>query len=350
MVASGVGNRYNTTYDYEFISHTTPGTRMTYSQVGRSGVRVGRVALGTLNFGPETSAADSVRIMERALELGINLFDTANVYGWQAGRGVTETIIGAWLAQGGGRRDKIVLATKVYMQTGDGPNDGGLSAHHICRACDASLRRLQTDHIDLYQMHHVDRATPWDEIWQAFATLQRQGKIIYVGSSNFAGWHLAQAQEAARARCLPGIIAEQSLYNLCYRQLETDVLPACRQYGIGVLVWGTLNRGFLANPARDKARGPRAAERLQREFARFGDNLAAYVRLCGELGARPADVATAWALQQPGVAAVIAGPRTLEQLEDSVRCLDVVLDAAALRALDEVWPGPRGPAPEAYAW
>ncbi len=323
---------------------------MTYGQVGRSGVRVSRIALGTLNFGPETSAADSVRIMERALELGINLFDTANVYGWQAGKGVTETIIGDWLAQGGGRRDHIVLATKVYMQTADGPNEGGLSAYHIRTACEASLRRLRTDHIDVYQMHHIDRATPWDEIWQAFETLQRQGKIIYVGSSNFAGWHLAQAQEAARARHLPGIISEQSLYNLCYRQIETDVLPACRQYGIGVLVWGTLNRGFLANPARDKARGPRAAARLQREFARFGDNLAAYVRLCGELGARPADVATAWALQQPGVAAVIAGPRTLEQLEDSVRCLDVTLDAAALRAVDEVWPGPRGPAPEAYAW
>jgi aryl-alcohol dehydrogenase-like predicted oxidoreductase len=321
-----------------------------YGQVGRSGVRISRIALGTLNFGPETSVADSRCIMDRALDMGINLFDTANVYGWQAGKGVTETIIGDWLAQGGGRRDKIVLASKVYMQTGAGPNDGGLSAQHIRKACDDSLRRLQTDHIDIYQMHHIDRATPWDEIWQAFATLQRQGKIIHVGSSNFAGWHLTQAQEAARARAMTGIISEQSLYNLCYRQVETDVLPACRQYGIGLLVWGTLNRGFLANPARDKARGPRAAERLQREFERFGTRLAQYVRVCEQLGARPADVATAWALQQPGVAAVIAGPRTLDQLEDSVRCLDVTLDAAALQAVNDVWPGPRGPAPEAYAW
>jgi len=323
---------------------------MPYAQLGRSGLRVSRVALGTLNFGPETDEPTSCAIMDRALELGINLFDTADFYGWEAGAGATESIIGRWLAQGGGRREKVVLATKVYMPVGAGPNDRGLSALHIRRACEESLRRLRTDRIDLYQMHHVDRATPWEEIWQAVSALRQQGKILYVGSSNFAGWHLAQAQEHAGARGLLGIVSEQSLYNLCYRQVETDVLPACQAYGIGVLVWGALNRGLLANADGGKQRGPRATERLRREQARFGARLPRYTALCAALGATPGDVATAWTLTHPAVTAVVAGPRTLAQLTDSVAGLRVQLDAGARTALDEIWPGPGGPAPEAYAW
>ena len=323
---------------------------MQYAQLGRCGLRVSRVALGTLNFGPETDEPTSHAIMDRALELGINLFDTADYYGWEAGAGTTESIIGRWLLQGGGRREKVVLATKVYMPVGDGPNDKGLSALHIRRACEASLRRLRTDRIDLYQMHHIDRTTPWEEIWQAFSTLQQQGKILYVGTSNFAGWHLAQAQERARALGQFGSVSEQSLYNLCYRQVETDVLPACQAYGIGVLVWGTLNRGVLANADLEKRRGRRATERLQREYARFGVRLPRYTALCATLGASPADVATAWTLTHPAVTTVVAGPRSLAQLTDSVGCLRVQLNADARKALDEIWPGPGGPAPEAYAW
>jgi len=323
---------------------------LAYTQLGRSGARVSRLALGTLNFGPETSAEESWRIMDASREAGINFFDTADYYGWQAGYGATERIIGGWLAQGGGRRESIFLASKVYMRTGEGVNDGGLSAYHIVRACEASLRRLRTDYLDLYQMHHIDRHTPWEEIWQAFDMLRRQGKIIYAGSSNFAGWHIAQAQEEARARGLLGIISEQSLYNLCYRTIELEVMPACRAYGVGLVAWGVLNRGFLASADRGKLRGPKASERLEKEYAHFGARLEGYRAVCARAGHAPADVATAWVLQQPGVAAVIIGPRSLAQLEDSVRAADVRLDEETMRGLEEIWPGPGGPAPGAYAW
>src|SRR5207244_4175983 len=163
---------------------------MQYVHLGRTGLRVSRLCLGTMNFGPLTSEGDSFALMDRAREAGINFFDTANVYGWRRGEGVTEQIIGRWLAQGGGRREAIVLATKVYGTMGEGPNDSRLSAYHVRRACDESLRRLQTDRVDLYQMHHVDRETPWDEIWQAMEQLVAAGKVVYVGSSNFAGAQL----------------------------------------------------------------------------------------------------------------------------------------------------------------
>src|SRR3954453_4232181 len=207
---------------------------MQYTQMGRSGLKVSRLCLGTMNFGPETTEADSFAVMDKAIELGINFFDTANVYGWKKGEGVTEQIVGRWFAQGGGRRDKTVIATKLYGSMSDWPNDTFLSARNIRKACDGSLRRLQTDRIDLYQMHHVDLATPWDEIWQAMETLRAQGKILYVGSSNFAGWHVAAAQEAARQRHFMGLVSEQSFYNLARREIELEVLPAAQHYGLGV--------------------------------------------------------------------------------------------------------------------
>src|SRR5881296_3372849 len=201
---------------------------MEYAHLGRSGLRVSRLCLGTMNFGPQTTEADSFAIMNRAHELGINFFDTADVYGWKTGEGVTEQILGRWFAQGGGRRDRTVLATKVYGKMGEWPNESRLSALHIRRACEGSLRRLQTDRIDLFQMHHVDRDTPWEEIWQAMETLVQQGKVLYVGSSNFAGWHIAQANEAARIRHFMGLVSEQSLYNLARRTVELEVVPACQ--------------------------------------------------------------------------------------------------------------------------
>jgi len=323
---------------------------MQYAHLGRSGLRVSRLCLGTMNFGPYTSEAESFRIMDRALEHGLNFFDTANVYGGKRGEGATEQIIGRWFAQGGGRREQVVLATKVYGRMGDGPNDSHLSALHIRRACEDSLRRLRTDHLDLYQMHHVDRETPWDEIWQAMEQLFREGKILYVGSSNFAGWHLAQAQECARNRHFLGLVSEQSLYNLTERTVELEVIPACEAYGLGVIPWSPLARGLLAGAAIPPSQGRRASEELQQDAAKLRDKLTAYDEFCRKLGERQADVALAWLLHQKVVTAPIIGPRTLQQLDESFRALEIVLTPESLKRLDELFPGPGGPAPEAYAW
>ncbi len=323
---------------------------MEYTQLGRTGLQVSRLCLGTMNFGPFTSESDSFAVMDHALELGINFFDTANVYGWKKGEGVTEQIIGRWFAQGGGRREKVVLATKVYGGMGDWPNESKLSARHIRRACDESLRRLQTDHIDLYQMHHVDRATPWEEIWQAMQVLIQQGKIIYVGSSNFAGWHIAQANEVAKRRNLLGLVSEQSLYNLTARTIELEVIPACRAYGLGLILWSPLAGGILGGALQKIAEGRRAREQQQKAIAAKRPQLEQYESLCRDLGEKPADVALAWLLRNPVVTAPIVGPRTLEQLTGSLRALELKLDDATLKRLDEIFPGPGGEAPEAYAW
>ena len=321
---------------------------MKYRRLGRTALRVSPLCLGTMNFGPLTTEADSHTIMDRALELGINFFDTANRYGGDKGAGATEEILGSWFALGGGRREKVVLATKVFGPMTDWPNDGLLSARHIRAACDASLRRMRTDHIDLYQMHHIDRSAPWDEVWQAMETLVAQGKVVYVGSSNFAGWHIAQANEAAKARHFLGLVSEQSLYNLASRTVELEVLPACRSYGLGVIPWSPLAGGMLAG--RPDGGGGRRAQ-LQPRYAGAAGAVARWEQLCADLGEDPAAVALAWLLHQEGVTAPIIGPRTLEQLEGaSLRAIDLTLEAATLSALDEIFPGPGGRAPEAYAW
>ena len=322
---------------------------MEYTHLGRSGLQVSRLVLGTMNFGPVTPEDASVTIADLALELGINVFDTANVYGWGANRGRTEEILGRWFALGDGRRDKVVLATKVYGSMSDWPNDRFLSARNIRHACDASLRRLQTDHIDLYQMHHVDRATPWDEIWQAMETLVAQGKVIYVGSSNFAGWHIAQAQETARARHVQGLVSEQSLYNLAERSVELEVLPAAREYGLGLIPWSPLHGGALGGVIAKEHRGRSAEGRAAEYLANHRYNLEGYEALCRDLGAEPASVALAWLLHQDGVTAPIVGPRTADQLRSALQALSITLDEATLARLDELFPGP-GPAPEAFAW
>jgi NDP-hexose C3-ketoreductase / dTDP-4-oxo-2-deoxy-alpha-D-pentos-2-ene 2,3-reductase len=327
---------------------------MEYTHLGRSGVSVSRLCLGTMNFGAFTAAADAHQIMDRALEHGINLFDTSNTYGRPRAEGVTEQIIGDWLGQGAGRRERVVLATKLYGGKGEWPNDEFLSAVNIRRACEDSLRRLGTDRIDLYQMHHVDRATPWEEIWEAMAVLRSQGKIIYVGSSNFAGWHIAQAQEAARRGGAFGLVSEQSLYNLAARTVELEVLPACQGYGIGVLPWSPLHGGLLGGILRKQAAsagggrsdGGRAVEALRERQPQ----IEAYEAFCAELGEEPAHVGLAWLLHQPAVTAPIVGPRTIGQLDAALRALEIALDEKALRRLDEIFPGPGGPAPEAYAW
>jgi len=323
---------------------------MEYRHLGRSGLKVSRLSLGTMNFGPHTTEPDSFAMMDRALELGINCFDTADVYGWKLGEGWTEQIIGRWFAQGGGRRDKVVLATKVYGRMGDWPNQSRLSAVHIKRACEESLRRLRTDWIDVYQMHHVDRETPWEEIWQAMEQLVREGKVVYVGSSNFAGWHLAQAQETARNRHFLGLVSEQSLYNLTERSIELEVIPACENYGIGLIPWSPLGRGLLAGVLQSADKGRRADAELKHKVIASRPTLEAYEALCERMGEQPADVALAWLLHQPVVTSPIVGPRTMEQLEGAMRALSLSLDSDILKQLDELFPGPGGAAPEAYAW
>lgn len=321
---------------------------MQYTRLGRTGLQVSRLCLGTMNFGPETSESDSCAIMDRALELGINFFDTANVYGWKKGEGVTEQIIGRWWAQGGGRREKVILATKVYGSMGDWPNQSRLSALHIRRACDDSLRRLQTDYIDLYQMHHVDRSTPWEEIWQAMEQLVQAGKVLYVGSSNFAGWHIAQANEAAKQRHFMGLVSEQSLYNLAARTVELEVIPACQHYGLGLIPWSPLAGGILGGTKADGKR--RQGGRSKEIVEKYGDKLQQYEAFCEEIGEKPADVALAWLLRNPVVTAPIIGPRTMEQLNGSLRALEIDLSNEQMKRLDSIWPGPGGAAPEAYAW
>ncbi len=323
---------------------------MKYTHLGRTGLEVSRLCLGTMNFGPHTTEADSFALMDRALEHGINFFDTANVYGWKKGEGVTEQIIGRWLAQGGGRREKVVLATKVYGGMGDWPNEQKLSAYHIRRACDESLRRMQTDHIDLYQMHHIDRLTPWEEIWQAMEVLVQQGKVLYVGSSNFAGWNIAQAQGEARLRNFMGLVSEQSLYNLNARTVELEVIPACKHYGLGLIPWSPLGGGLLGGALQKAAEGRRANENMAKNVEKNRAKLEAYEGLCRELGEQPADVALAWLLANPVVTAPIIGPRTAEQLDGSLRAVELTLSDETMKKLDEIFPGPGGQAPEAYAW
>jgi len=321
-----------------------------YIHLGRSGLKVSRLCLGTMNFGPETSEADSFLIMDRALELGINFFDTANVYGWKVGEGATEQIIGRWFAQGGNRRERVVLATKVFGRMGDWPNQSKLSALHIKRACEESLRRLRTDYLDVYQMHHVDRESPWEEIWQAMEQLYREGKVLYVGSSNFAGWHIALAQESAKSRHFMGLVSEQSLYNLNERTVELEVIPACRAYGLGLIPWSPLARGLLAGALEPAKVGRRADENVRKDITKYRARLEGYEQLCRHLREQPADVALAWLLHQPAVTAPIVGPRTMEQLNGSMRSLELTLSTDTLKKLDELFPGPGGAAPEAYAW
>lgn len=329
---------------------------MGYMHLGRTGLRVSRVALGTMNFGELTDEPTSFAIMDAALDAGVNFFDTADVYGgpqspdMAKGYGTSEQIIGNWLAQGATRRDRILLATKVYQPMGTGPNDKYLSAYHIRRACEASLRRLKTDHIDLYQMHHVDRATPWEEIWQAMEQLIREGKITYVGSSNFAGWDIATAQMTANSRHMLGLASEQSLYNLTQRTIELEVIPALRYFGIGLIPWSPIGMGLLGGVLKKITEGRRATPGLQAQIERLRPKLEAYEALCAELGEEPAAVALAWLLHNPAVTSVISGPRTVEQLLQNLRAPSLRLSDDTLAKLDEIWPGPGGEAPEAYAW
>ena len=321
---------------------------MEYTSLGRTGLQVSRLCLGTMNFGPQTSPADAHTIMDAAHEAGINFFDTANRYGTEPGE--TETILGNWFAGGGGRRERTVLATKLYGDMDDWPNSGKLSALNIRRALDASLRRLQTDYIDLYQFHHIDRNTPWDEIWQAIEVAVQAGKILYCGSSNFAGWHIADAQAAAARRHLMGLVSEQSLYNLLVREIELEVAPAAQHYGLGIIPWSPLHGGLLGGAIKKTETGVRRLEgRAAESLAAHRDAIEGYEKLAADIGTEPATLGLGWLLSRPAVTAPIIGPRTREQLDSALPAVDLVLGDEELHRLDELFPG-RKTAPEDYAW
>lgn len=326
---------------------------MQYTYLGRSGLKVSKLCLGTMNFGVSTDEKEAFRIMDAAVDAGINFFDTANIYGWGENSGKTEEIIGRWFAQGGGRREKVVLATKFYGKMHDehdGPNDdGGLSAYKLRRHLEGSLKRLQTDHIELYQMHHVDRNVSWDELWEGFRVAMNQGKIGYVGSSNFAGFDLVKAQYEAKAHNMLGLVSEQHKYSLLCRLPELELLPAAEEQGIGVIAWSPLDGGLLSGHALRPVAGSTRANNPER-VEKHRQQLEAFERLCKEIGESEANVALAWTLSHPALTAPIIGPRTLEQLEGALRVVDIVLEESVLQRLDEIFPGPGGAAPKAYAW
>lgn len=320
---------------------------MQYRQLGRSGLKVSALCLGTMNFGSRTSPEESFAILSSAAEAGINFIDTADQYGGDAGVGTTETILGQWLAQDPSRRHNAVIATKVHEPMSEAVNDRGLSARHIQKACEASLRRLQVENIDLYQMHHIDRSTPIDEIWQAMDRLYQQGKITYVGSSNFPGWAIAQANERASNLQRMGLVCEQGLYNLIERRAELEVLPACQQYGVGLIPWSPLAGGLLAGGSN--APGRRQSDAVQEARRTRAEQLQRFEALCADLGETPSNVALAWLLHQPGVTATIIGPGTVDQLTNTLSVPDLMLNAETLDNIDNIFP-PCGAAPEAYAW
>lgn len=328
-----------------------------HKRLGKHGVLVSNLCLGTMNFGWHTSEEDSFKIMDRALELGINFFDTADVYGWEVEHGLTEEIIGKWFAQGGGRRDAVVLATKVFNPVNRKANlpevnsDGrSLSAMKIKKHCDGSLKRLQTDWIDLYQMHHIDHDCPWDETWYAFDNLAKQGKIVYTGSSNFAGWDIATACQEAAKRGMMGLVSEQSIYHLNNRMIELEVIPACRHYGLGLIPWSPLAGGLLGGALEKAKTGRRTSDHFAEQVEQNREKLEKYEDLCRQLGEGPGEVALAWLLHNPIVTAPIIGPRTIEQIESAVHATEIKLDTETLAKLDEIFPGPGGEAPMAYAW
>ena len=321
---------------------------MEYRQLGKSALKVSTLCLGTMNFGPRTSEEESFAIMDDAMEAGINFFDTANQYGGKLGVGTTETIVGKWLTQNPQHRERIVLATKVHQPMSDDVNDRGLSARHIRMACEASLKRLNVDHIDLYQMHHIDRAAPAEEIWQAMDQLISQGKITYVGSSNFPGWKIAQMNEKAQVRHSLGLVSEQSLYNLVERSAELEVIPACKEYGLGVITWSPLSGGLLALND-DDGTGRRQSKSIKSAAQSRSDQLSRYGDLCKSIGETPTAVALAWLLNQGGVTSNIIGPGSRAQLASVLHVPTMQISQETLATIDEIFP-PIGTAPEAYAW
>lgn len=325
---------------------------MKYCRLGRTGLYVSKICLGTANFGTGKSSGagdwgvvdekGSFRIMDYALECGINFFDTANVYGGIEHRGLTESIIGKWFAQGNGRREKVVLGTKVgrifEKSDLDGPNNvEGLSLYKIRRHVEASLKRLNTDHVELIQMHKPDPATGWDEIWEAFEGLVRSGKVDYVGTSNHDAWQIMKAQECARKRGFMGVVNEQHLYTPLTRNPELELLPMVKDQGIGITIFSPLFRGLLGVDAFHPEKRTMNAE-SERLFERYRTQAEKYSRLCRELGESEANVTFAWELSRPEITSVITAPTCVEDLSSILKSVDLVLQEDVLKRIDEIFP------------
>jgi aryl-alcohol dehydrogenase-like predicted oxidoreductase len=321
---------------------------MEYRKLGPSGLRVSTLCLGTMTFGEadEQSFMHNVgcdehtafAIMSRALDAGVNFFDTADVYGQD---GLTERVIGKWFHDAG-RRDEVVLATKFRFAMGKGPNKAGGSRHRIMRAVEESLRRLQTDRIDLYQIHMQDIDTPEEETLRALDDLVRQGKVLYLGCSNYAAYRLLESLWTSKTQHLERFVSAQMQYSLVTREIEREHVPVCRDHQVGILPWSPLGGGFLSGKYR-KGQTPPAGTRLEQWKDRWGrfDNernwkiLAAVDRVAEATGATTSQVALAWLLRKPTVTSVIFGARTLEQLEDNLGAAELQLSGEQLAALDE---------------
>ena len=316
---------------------------MDYRTLGRTGVQVSPLCLGTDNYGNPTPEDEAIRIVDAALDGGINLIDTANNYGSGYG-GESERTIGKAL-KANGRRDRVILATKVYYPVGPGPNDRGNSRLHILRACEDSLRRLQTDCIDLYQTHRPALDVPLDETLRAFDDLVRAGKVRYIGSSTAPAWHIMEAIMVSELKGYVRFICEQSPYNLLDRRIENELVPLCRRHGLGLITWSPMAMGMLAgryaradappDDSRAVVRGGIYAERVTPRGVEVGNRFAALARAHGY---DPAQLAVLWAKEQPGITAPIIGPRTLDQLRNLLPVLDMTLPDEVRAACDELAP------------
>ena len=313
---------------------------MDYRTLGRTGVKISPLCLGTDNFGNPTPEADSISIIDRAIEAGINLIDTSNSY---AG-GECERIIGRALERNG-QRQQVIIATKAYYPTGPGPNDQGNSRLHLIRACEESLRRLKTDYIDLYQLHRPSFVIPVDETLGALTDLVRQGKVRYIGSSTAPAWKIMESLMVSEAKGYARFVSEQPPYNLLDRRIENELVPLCQTYGIGILAWSPLAMGLLAGryqeasarPADSRAslRGGIYAERISARSILVGNK---FVRLAQSFGMSPSQLAILWVKDQPGISAPLIGPRTLEQLEHLLPVLEMELTETIQAACDELVP------------
>jgi aryl-alcohol dehydrogenase-like predicted oxidoreductase len=343
---------------YSLIERSKP---MRYKNLGKSNMKVSRICLGTVHFANRTPEAEAITIMDRALEMGINFWDTANVYsGGGELRGASEAIIGRYFQSRPGSRDRVILATKVFgsMDDVDDPNfERGVSAYKVRKHVEDSLRRLQTDRIDLYQTHHLDRSITLEEFWGLFEKLVADGKALHMGSSNFPGWALAKYQMAAMRRGFMGFVSEQTMYNLLCRWPELEVLPAALDMGIGVIPYMPLAGGILSAKAQSEAGSRTASVENEYGIAVNSEPIKAYQALCRDLGESPIAVAIAWTLAQPAVSSAIVGIRAPSHLDEMERAAELELDTETLKRLDEVFDTNRGrpirtgqPAPEAYAW
>ncbi|HEY5561070.1 MAG TPA: aldo/keto reductase [Clostridiaceae bacterium] len=325
---------------------------MRYSKLGRTGLKVSKISLGTANFGKGTSSGvndwgvvnekDAFEIMDYALDVGINFFDTANVYGGLNNRGLTETIVGNWFHQGGNRRERVILGTKVgrtfEQSIIDGPNNvEGLSLYKIRRHLEASLKRLQTDKIEIYTMHKSDLTVGWEEIWEAFEGAVRSGKVDYIGSSNHSSWEIMKAQEGARKRNFMGIVCEQHLYNPLNRIGEHELLPMALDQGIGVTLYSPLFRGLLGIDAFNLDKRPMTAE-AKLFIQTYRATCEAFSKLCREIGEEEANVTLAWELSHPAVTSVIVAPCSISDLKSMLKAVEITLDASVMSRMDEIFP------------